>query len=126
MNLPGEEFAKEHGYTLWSHDSVQKNADYVKSIDPTLPVHLSINSAGEGTLTRVVGMAICKIGPFSIPNKNFHIFEKQIHEVQAIGQTLDDKKHLAVTFLRSLGFFVFTGEEWFQYQNEEKRNDLNN
>jgi hypothetical protein len=53
-------------------------------------------------------MVICKIGPFSLPNKNFEMFERQIYEITSVPKTLEDKTKEALEFLQSIGFEIET------------------
>ena len=108
MSFPGEEFANEHGYTLHSHNGERTHMDFVKSIDPRFPVHLDLLPSGEWTLTKIIGMIVCKIGPFSIPNSHFEEFERQIEEIASVPKTLEDKTKEALEFLQSIGFEIET------------------
>jgi len=108
MNFPGEDFASEHGYALHSHNTERTHINYVKAPDPRFPIHLDRLPSGEWTLTKIVGMVICKIGPFSLPNKNFEMFERQIYEITSVPKTLEDKTKEALEFLQSIGFEIET------------------
>jgi len=79
----GEDFAREHGYTLHSYspkvDSDVYNSSWVKD-----GIFLDIKeNKGElvATLSKMFGLVECKIHNFSIPNKNFKSFEQQINSM---------------------------------------------
>lgn len=75
----GETFAKENGYALHSYSGTRNNmskANYMKD-----DLCLTVLTNGEGELTKILGMVQCKIGPFSIPNKNFRMFERQLNNI---------------------------------------------
>ena len=75
----GETFAKENGYVLHSYSGTRNNmgrANYMKG-----ELCLTVLPNGEAELTQILGLVQCKIGPFSIPNKNFKMFEKQLFNV---------------------------------------------
>lgn len=110
MSFPGEEFANEHGYTLWSHNEQRTHMDFVKSTNPNLPVHLDLLPSGEWTLSKVVGMVMCTLGPFSLPNKSFEIFEKQIESIEAVDHSNDISK--AIDLLQDNGYDVEADEDW--------------
>jgi hypothetical protein len=76
---PGQEFAQEHGYTLHSHSGRDTNgiishATYINGE----AIYLDVWRSGKVELTKILGMVVCKVANFAIPNKNFHIFEKQL------------------------------------------------
>lgn len=78
---PGYEFAVSKGYSLHSYSGADKNglihsADYVKD-----DLFLTVRSDGTGKLTKILGMVTCTIADFSIPNKNFESFEKQMRRI---------------------------------------------
>jgi hypothetical protein len=85
--LPGAEFAKEHGYTLQTRAADYSSATYIKAM-PFLCVdviYLTVFQSDNdtfATLQRIIGMIDCKIGPFSMPG-NFSLFEKQISMLTA-------------------------------------------
>lgn len=79
-DLPGEEFAKEHGYELQSHSGNRLQATYLKRLDGVPPIYLTCYSDGTATLQRILGLITCESGKFSIPG-NFVIFEKQISQL---------------------------------------------
>lgn len=86
--LPGEDFAKSLGYQLQYHSGNRLSACYVKHFeeDPEHPLFLEISkdpNKGElsGKLTKILGMVSCVLGPFSIPNKSYDCFEKQVRGI---------------------------------------------
>jgi len=79
---PGYEFAHEHGYTLQSHsgrsgDGTVPHATYISGD----AIYLDVWWDGRAELTKILGLVVCKVQNFAIPNKNFHIFEKQLRAV---------------------------------------------
>jgi hypothetical protein len=77
--MRGEEFAKQHGYSLHSSSGNGKSATYTKG-----GIFLKVydkNGEMAGELSKMVGMVECMIRDFSIPNQNFAIFEKQLNRV---------------------------------------------
>jgi hypothetical protein len=114
MKYPGEEFANEHGYTLHSHNEAKTHIDFVKSVNPEFPVHLDLLPSGEWTLTKIIGMVVCKIGPFSLPNKNFEIFEEKIENIKSVPYPLDSDAEYenAVKLVESHGFMLVEDPDW--------------
>lgn len=80
MKYIGEDFAKEHGYTIYSHSGDgSKHACYVK--DGTfLDVYLTDGSV-TGRLSKAFGMILCTMGTFSIPNRLFEAFEENMSKI---------------------------------------------
>jgi hypothetical protein len=79
----GEDFAKEHGYTLLSY-TPNDNNDICKTCWVKEGLFLDIcfvDGKLMGKLTKIFGLVECKVGEFSIPNKNFEMFEKQINSI---------------------------------------------
>ena len=79
--LPGYDFAQSKGYFLVSHsgrndDNLISSATYVKEGN-----FLTIKKDGIGVLEKILGLITCSTGEFSIPNKNFEAFEKQLDSV---------------------------------------------
>lgn len=81
-DYPGYEFAQEHGYALQSHagrsdGGAINRAMYINGD----AIYLDVWRDGRAELSKVLGMVKCKIEGFSVPNKNFHIFESQLRAI---------------------------------------------
>jgi hypothetical protein len=84
MSNFGEDFAKENGYTVYSHSftKVVKSVIYSKQIGGN-SIYLEVKESGVANLSRVIGGLIeCKVGDFGIPNDNFKLFEKAIAAIR--------------------------------------------
>lgn len=72
--LPGKDFASSNGYELHHYSGNGNSASYIKN-----ELHLTCYIDGTAELEKILGMVSCKIARFSIPNKNFKIFENQLY-----------------------------------------------
>lgn len=78
MDLPGREEANKLGYTLAYHSGDRKMAVYQKD-EISLTVELVDYGRLRGELGAVpLGIIKVHTGPFSFPNINFGIFERQV------------------------------------------------
>jgi len=75
-DLPGYQAAKDSGYTLYAYDGAGNSARYGKG-----DLALQVSKDGYAKLYAVVGMVTLAIDPFSFPNKNLHIFEREIQNI---------------------------------------------
>ena len=64
------------GYTLYSHSGNGKIAHYIKD-----KLYLIVDDKGQATLWSCIGVVELEVKSFSFPNKNFHIFEKNINTI---------------------------------------------
>lgn len=72
-NLPGYDAAEALGYSLCSYSSNKESAIYTKG-----KLQLTIDKEGKTKLQAVYKMIILHIGWFTLPNKNFKLFENQM------------------------------------------------
>lgn len=83
--LPGEEYAREKGYSIYSHSGNKEHATYVKyfsSGDDTIAIFATFNSRNKTIiLERTIGMINCKLD-FSYPHRLFDKFETQLAKLQ--------------------------------------------
>lgn len=79
-NLPGKEFAEAEGYTLHSYSGNSNSATYTKSY-PNGTIYLTCYVDNLARLEKVIGMVRCVVDTFSIPNKNFELFEAQLNNI---------------------------------------------
>ncbi len=77
MELPGSDFARDNGYTLSYHATDGSSAVYSKS-----GIHLDVKCKEsrrlEAGLSFVHRFLCVTTLTFSLPNKNFKVFEEQI------------------------------------------------
>jgi len=79
MDLIGYDFAKEHGFTVHSFSGDKTSVHYINEDGIYLIVCYQHNGVDlEATLEFCYKLLSIKQGPFSLPNKNFNIFFKQI------------------------------------------------
>lgn len=77
-DLPGYEFAKENGYSLYSNSGSRNIATYTKDTE-TGTLFLDIErSMQRCKLSKLFGFVECHVGEFSLPNKNFPVFERML------------------------------------------------
>lgn len=76
-DLPGYEWAIEHGYALMSHAADRTKASYAKD-----GIFLDVFDDKIASLWARVGMVDLSVSKFSFPG-NIEIFERQIEKVYA-------------------------------------------
>jgi hypothetical protein len=78
-SLPGYEFAMKYKYELYTFAGDHHQAHYQKD-----NIQLEVKIDGDRLLARLytyVKLVRCEIGWFSLPNRNFRIFEIQIRNI---------------------------------------------
>jgi hypothetical protein len=80
--LPGEKEAKELGFSLHCYSGDRRAATYIKDNSKPcifLDAVFKPDNSVDYTLTGFFdGLLTVSCGPFSLPNKNFSIFEKKM------------------------------------------------
>ena len=78
-SIQADKFAEENGYAVYCHTS--KMRTYTKLLDPKIWLYLDCFYRDDefiGCLHMYIRMMDISISNFSLPNKNFKIFEEQM------------------------------------------------
>ena len=76
LNLPGEEIAKERGYSLLSYGSEKQSATYIKD-----GIWLTLYADSTAELSSMIGIVKLGTDRFEWPHPRFAMFEKQIRSI---------------------------------------------
>jgi hypothetical protein len=85
-DLPGYEFAKEHGYSLYAYGGDKRSVYYHKG-RVELKIRCHVNGELYAELSTVIGLVTCSTGEFSFPHKHFNNFEFQIERLARIDES---------------------------------------
>jgi hypothetical protein len=82
MDFIGYEFAKENGFSVNMHSADRTWVNYIN--DDGIGLEISINEREEltGQMKFCWKALTIQTGNFAVPNKNFHIFYKQMVEAK--------------------------------------------
>lgn len=73
------------GYTIYSHSGCHKRYTYMKTFGDGVTIELEATLTQEEAVQYILSgiydhLIQCRIGPFSLPNNNFPVFEKKLRK----------------------------------------------
>ena len=75
-DLPGHDEALALGYHLTSYSGNRSSADYSKD-----SLNITVTDKGVVSLWTYIGIVKLEIAAISLPNINFHLFEKNMNSI---------------------------------------------